>query len=1380
MKRIVLLSYLFSQVLVRRFIPSCIVLALFLAPLEFPFTQLAEEQSFFPIHQNPTAKEAYTIKATETATKATGHTITYTRSAQSVVSTVSSTPEEKPRVDIVDIVSTSSTEILTPTEVSPIMRRSGQSARALENHRAAAAVAEGNTSSELAAVTIDEGGNIVATVDFHGNEKTAAYNEAGQPIKITEADGTTTYYQYDTQGRLLGISHDERVAYAPGLRGLSQRLIAPLRALANSSDDTSFDYEGDSITEAENSTAGGITYEYDEDGLVTLESRPDGSQIEYEYDELGNVTSAIEVPVGSHTPGLGSWLRLSYATSLLTTTVQERTTYDDNSRVRSYEIALVSDSSETVSADNTGMSTTTDSVPYTGTTTVSTTTFTTETASTSTDIFLTDSVEYSTATQIVETVSSTTTDTSAPVPVDETIIDTITESISSLFGNSITTVALWFDGILARTFADDGTSEQPATSTATTTATLYRVVFTYDAQGNVTESLTSTGIKTTYQYDSLTDSLIATEVTTKEGETMRDYRSVDSTARITSQNGTAYTYREDGVLTSHDNEVYTYDENGNRTRSSASTYTYAGNRLTSVTSADGRVVTYAYDERGAVTTITDSVAGDTTFTYTLAGAIESINRNGDTISYAYDALNRRVTRTDSTGTVYYSYNGSALKRVSDHNNQTLREYFYTPTGQLTAINAQDTWYHAITSANKSIIGLVDTTSNTIYTATYDTWGAVLHNNFPVALDIGYIGGFVEPALGYSILGPRVYDPTIGRFLAKDPLPGLQVDRLSQNEYIYAKNDPVNQYDPTGHASELAMSSASPKRSLVDTNAAITTLESDLADAKATLSITDSADSAAYTLAMIDVSNIESALADLYTIKRETEATIANNEAEARIPTPPTTLQAVEVPVTVWDITTSSSLVPQNSSASTTTATDTVSEASVEDTATTTTSAVPPATTETESTTIPAPIQQPDTTQNQESTIVVPTTEQTTPAVADEITVSISKGILLVASAVFGDHVLKAEAKKKSKAKKAKKSKKSVSNKAKSKQASKVEKVSSLKKQLSSLQKKLSAVQNKNARSRVTKRELARLQEETARVAVDVLTLRVAQLTAERNDATRLATERSKAQALATATQNLTNSAKEQVKAVAVAPTAPTAGVWQGPVQSAGVPTPRLTFEQPTAWWLTATSVAVSLVPVVGEVYDGWTLYAQRDPITGEPLTLIGNAFTIIGLGTIAGSGKVAREVGERAIRQIATSKGIDYDLVNSAAEEVIKETDLVKLAAGGKAGFDELLTKISERAVAKNIANLTAIATKIANGHAYTDHIHEFKHLGITSQSQFKEHVVKVLTNPSDSHTGKNGKKYFWDDVSKTFAVIDELNPDMGTAFIPARGKQYYLDQLVK
>jgi RHS repeat-associated protein len=52
------------------------------------------------------------------------------------------------------------------------------------------------------------------------------------------------------------------------------------------------------------------------------------------------------------------------------------------------------------------------------------------------------------------------------------------------------------------------------------------------------------------------------------------------------------------------------------------------------------------------------------------------------------------------------------------------------------------------------------------------------------------------AVGLSQLGARLYDPVLGRFLSRDPLPVTDSASRS-NPYGFAANDPVNATDPTG-------------------------------------------------------------------------------------------------------------------------------------------------------------------------------------------------------------------------------------------------------------------------------------------------------------------------------------------------------------------------------------------------------------------------------------------------------------------------------------------------------------------------------------------------------------------------------------------------------
>jgi RHS repeat-associated protein len=62
----------------------------------------------------------------------------------------------------------------------------------------------------------------------------------------------------------------------------------------------------------------------------------------------------------------------------------------------------------------------------------------------------------------------------------------------------------------------------------------------------------------------------------------------------------------------------------------------------------------------------------------------------------------------------------------------------------------------------------------------------------------------DVAGGLYYLRNRVYDPSIGRFLTRDPLPGQLTAPQTQNRYPYVENNPVNRVDPRGlHDSEAA-------------------------------------------------------------------------------------------------------------------------------------------------------------------------------------------------------------------------------------------------------------------------------------------------------------------------------------------------------------------------------------------------------------------------------------------------------------------------------------------------------------------------------------------------------------------------------------------------
>ena len=58
--------------------------------------------------------------------------------------------------------------------------------------------------------------------------------------------------------------------------------------------------------------------------------------------------------------------------------------------------------------------------------------------------------------------------------------------------------------------------------------------------------------------------------------------------------------------------------------------------------------------------------------------------------------------------------------------------------------------------------------------------------------LGSYGRFFDPQTSLYLLGARLYDPTLGRFLSRDPIPGG-----SANDYEYGGGNPVMNWDAAG-------------------------------------------------------------------------------------------------------------------------------------------------------------------------------------------------------------------------------------------------------------------------------------------------------------------------------------------------------------------------------------------------------------------------------------------------------------------------------------------------------------------------------------------------------------------------------------------------------
>ncbi len=197
---------------------------------------------------------------------------------------------------------------------------------------------------------------------------------------------------------------------------------------------------------------------------------------------------------------------------------------------------------------------------------------------------------------------------------------------------------------------------------------------TYDKNNNIVSHTDRNGNTNLYSYDGLDRMLSYTDPL---GHTVTiAYDAEDNITSLTDQNGNVTQYQYDNLnrrtrMTFADGsfQLFTYDENDNmvsRRLTDGSTITFAydaNNRLTTKTLPDGEIYNYSYDANNRITGITNQ-AGTVAFTYDVLDRITSETFDGRTVNYHYNIAGR------SQSSIYPD--GSIVIKEFDTRNRLIR------------------------------------------------------------------------------------------------------------------------------------------------------------------------------------------------------------------------------------------------------------------------------------------------------------------------------------------------------------------------------------------------------------------------------------------------------------------------------------------------------------------------------------------------------------------------------------------------------------------------------------------------------------------------------------------------------------------------------------
>ena len=262
---------------------------------------------------------------------------------------------------------------------------------------------------------------------------------------------------------------------------------------------------------------------------------------------------------------------------------------------------------------------------------------------------------------------------------------------------------------------------------------------------------------------------------------------------------------EAGVTT---HRAYAFDDNTNRNSLTTTVDDVDGGDPTTST------VNYTYDSADrliASGTVYDAFgrttqAGGTQNAYYANDLVRQITASDKRTTWNLDASGRLASSTterqaedgtwnaDTAQTGHYGGDGDSPDWTEEGNGAISRSLEDLTGSLIATTSASGDVVLQLADLHGDIttqIPLVDNTTPVVNT--YDEYGNLLPGTDPTRF--GWLGGkqrSTETPDNVTLMGVRLYDPTTGRFLSVDPVPGG-----SANAYDYCNGDPLNRYDLDG-------------------------------------------------------------------------------------------------------------------------------------------------------------------------------------------------------------------------------------------------------------------------------------------------------------------------------------------------------------------------------------------------------------------------------------------------------------------------------------------------------------------------------------------------------------------------------------------------------
>ncbi|MGL4108490.1 polymorphic toxin-type HINT domain-containing protein [Clostridium sp. LP20] len=233
-------------------------------------------------------------------------------------------------------------------------------------------------------------------------------------------------------------------------------------------------------------------------------------------------------------------------------------------------------------------------------------------------------------------------------------------------------------------------------------------------------------------------------------------------------------------------------------------YEYTNHRLTKQKNSNladntGLETKFIYDANGNLCTSTNGNETKT-YGYDRLNRLISANVDGNLVKYGYNGLDKKVSKTLGNDITSLIYDGdNAVEEVlNDKLNGTT--YYGDKALYRNDLQNEQKYYYFYNTHNDVTDLRLNGQTKTSYK--YDAFGKEVGINgqgtVKVNNPIRYAGYYYEEDSNLYYLNARMYNPDTKRFMQQDTVIGDIQDPNTLNLYAYSGNNPIINYDPTGH------------------------------------------------------------------------------------------------------------------------------------------------------------------------------------------------------------------------------------------------------------------------------------------------------------------------------------------------------------------------------------------------------------------------------------------------------------------------------------------------------------------------------------------------------------------------------------------------------